>query len=59
MVAPIVWIGGGLVGLFLLDKTADSVGGAADATANLVKWTAIAGGSYVAYRALKASGVLK
>lgn len=59
MVAPIIWAGVAVAGLFGLGYAADRTGEAADSTAQLVKWAAVAGGLYVSYEAMKATGVLK
>lgn len=60
MVFPVlVWggvaIAGAAAGGFLFNEAGD----AADSATRLVKWGTVAGGLYVSYRALKASGALK
>lgn len=59
MVAPIIWAGVALGGLFLGGKALNEAGEAAEGAAKLTKWATAAGGLYVSYRALKAGGVLK
>ena len=59
MVAPIIWAGVALGGLYLGGKAIQDAGEAADKTAKLVKWSTAGGALYVSYRALKAGGVLK
>lgn len=59
MVAPIIWAGVALGGLFLGGKAMNEAGEAADSAAKFAKWATAAGGLYVSYRALKAGGVLK
>ena len=56
MVAPIIWGGVAVAGLAATAWAADSAGEAADSAARLVKWGTVAGGLYVSYRALRASG---
>ena len=55
---PLIILGiiGGLgAGGYAMSQTAD----AAEASAKLVKWAAVAGGVYVSYRAMKTAGVIK
>ncbi|WP_065331402.1 hypothetical protein [Tritonibacter mobilis] len=59
MVAPIIWGGIALGGLFLGGRAISEAGEAAESAAKLAKWTAAAGALYVSYRALQASGALK
>ena len=59
MVAPIVWGGIVLGGLIFGREIVKETGQALDASSDLVKWGAVAGGVYVSYRALQAGGVIK
>ncbi|NOR63021.1 MAG: hypothetical protein GQ535_11090 [Rhodobacteraceae bacterium] len=59
MVAPIIWAGFAIAGLFTVSETVEKSGEAAEKFATLAKWTAVAGGIYVSYAALKTTGVLK
>jgi len=58
MVAPLIWAGIAIGGLVLGKEALEEVGDAADSTAQLVKWAAVAGGVYVSYRALKSAGAI-
>jgi hypothetical protein len=46
---PLIWLGAGAIGYFVLREADNTV----TATTGLVKWVAVAGGVYVAARALK------
>jgi hypothetical protein len=59
MVAPLIWAGVALGGLYLGGKALNEVGEAADKTARLAKWSTAGGALYVSYLALKSGGVLK
>ena len=59
MVAPLIWAGVALGGLFLGGKALQDAGQAAESTAKLAKWATAGGALYVSFRALKAGGVLK
>jgi len=59
MVAPLVWAGIALGGLYLGGRTLHEAGEAADSGARLVKWSTAGGALYVSYLALKSGGVLK
>lgn len=50
---PLVWAGFAIAGLFGIGYAADKTGEAADGGANLVKWGAVAGGVFVAYKLAK------
>lgn len=51
----LLWIGGAAAVGYLIKQTGD----AAEGTANLAKWGAVAGSVYVGYRVLQAQGVAK
>ena len=51
----LLWIGGAFAVGYVLDKAGD----AAEGSANLAKWGAVAGGVYVAYQIAKAQGVAR
>lgn len=55
----IVWGIGGIAALAGLAWAADEAGDAAEKTAKLVKWSAVAGGVYVTWRAAKTGGLIK
>lgn len=55
----IIWGVIGVAGLFAGGYAADKVGEATDASADLVKWGAVAGAVYVSYRLAKSGGYLK
>lgn len=59
MVAPIIWGGMFVAGVLGAGWAAKQGTDAIDAGARLAKWSAIGGGVYISYRALKASGALK
>ncbi|PRZ48010.1 hypothetical protein [Tritonibacter scottomollicae] len=59
MVAPLIWAGVALGGLYLGGKAMNEVGETVDGTAKLVKWATAGGALYVSYRALQSGGVLK
>ncbi|AUQ50015.1 hypothetical protein PhaeoP83_01742 [Phaeobacter inhibens] len=59
MVAPIIWGGIVLGGMYFGSKAIDEAGEAAESAAKLAKWATVAGVVYVSYRALQASGALK
>lgn len=59
MVAPIIWGGLAVAGVLGAGWAANEAGDAAESGAKLAKWVTVAGGLYVSYRALKASGALK
>ncbi|MDX8353661.1 hypothetical protein [Cognatiyoonia sp. IB215182] len=52
----IIW---GIIALGVGGYAASKAGDAAESTTELVKWATIAGGVYVSYRALQASGAIK
>lgn len=58
MVAPIIWGGMAIAGLAATAYAAREAGEAADSATRLVQWATVAGGLYVSYRALKASGAI-
>lgn len=58
MVAPIIWGGVALAGIAASAWAAREAGDAADSATRLVQWGTVAGGLYVSYRALKASGAV-
>jgi len=55
----IVWGVGGLLALAGIGYAADKVGEAAEGTASLAKWGAVAGGVYVAYKVAQGRGLIK
>ncbi|MBO6603859.1 MAG: hypothetical protein JJ938_17595 [Roseicyclus sp.] len=55
----ILWGGVALGGLYLAERALDEAGDAAQASAEMLKWAAIAGGVYLSYQALKSAGALK
>ncbi len=59
MVAPLVWAGVALGGLFIGGKAISDAGQAAESATKLAKWSVAGGALYVSYRALQAGGVLK
>lgn len=50
---PLIWAGAAILGLFGVGYAADKTGEAAEGGASLLKWGAVAGGVYVAYRLAK------
>lgn len=56
---PIVWGIIAVGGLFGLGYAADKTEGAANASAQLAKWGAVAGAVYIAYGLSKSGGLIK
>ena len=59
MVAPIIWAGMAVAGLWGGGWFAKETGDAITATQKLTKTVVIGGGLYVSYRALQSAGALK
>jgi|GEM_PF-2574294 len=59
MVAPIIWGGVALAGLWFGGRAINEAGDAAESTAKLAKWATAGGALYVSYQAMRSAGVLK
>jgi hypothetical protein len=59
MPVPLIWAGVALAGVFGVGWAAKEGGEAMDSATRLTKWTVVAGGMYVSYKALQSSGAIK
>lgn len=59
MVAPLIWGGIALGGLWMGGRALNEAGQAAESATKLAKWSVAGGALYVSYRALQSGGVLK